>query len=62
MAEDFIAEAWSCLAIALTIIGLRLYFRIYNSGLRGLGWDDLLMVGAGVSTANSLLWLMCERC
>jgi hypothetical protein len=49
MAENFLAEAWSELAIALIAIGLRFYWRITQYGWRKLGWDDLLMVCAGVS-------------
>ena len=50
MATNFIAEAWSELAIALVFICLRLYFRLTQTGWRGMTWDDLLMVFAGVST------------
>ncbi|KAF2790144.1 hypothetical protein K505DRAFT_283155, partial [Melanomma pulvis-pyrius CBS 109.77] len=48
MAENFLAEAWSELALALVAIGLRVYFRITQVGVRKLGWDDLLMVCAGL--------------
>lgn len=57
MVENFLAEAWSELALALIAIGLRLYFRITHVGIRKLGWDDLLMVCAGVSAlVPSLQW------
>jgi hypothetical protein len=49
MATNFIAEAWTELAIAIVFIGLRLYFRYTHTGLHGMGWDDLLMIFAGVS-------------
>ncbi|KAF2679284.1 hypothetical protein K458DRAFT_346923 [Lentithecium fluviatile CBS 122367] len=45
--ENFLAEAWSELAIALCTIGLRLYFRITQVGIRKLGVDDYLMICAG---------------
>ncbi|KAF2708822.1 hypothetical protein K504DRAFT_380567 [Pleomassaria siparia CBS 279.74] len=48
MAGNFLAEAWSELAIALIAIALRLYFRITHVGFQKLGWDDLLMVCAGL--------------
>ena len=53
MATNFIAEAWTQLAIAIVFIGLRLYFRYTHTGLQGMGWDDLLMVFAGVSAEYS---------
>jgi hypothetical protein len=47
--ENFLAEAWAELAIAICVIGLRLYYRITQVGIRKLGLDDYLMVCAGVS-------------
>ena len=49
MAENFVAEAFSLLAIGLVIIALRLYSRIITVGFRRLAADDYLMVLAGVS-------------
>ncbi|KAI9872230.1 MAG: hypothetical protein M1830_001881, partial [Pleopsidium flavum] len=49
MAENFVAEAWSTLAIALVFIFLRLYARISLFGFRKLALDDALMVLAGLS-------------
>ena len=49
MAENFIAEAFSLLSIALVFIALRLYSRIITVGFRRLALDDYLMVFAGVS-------------
>lgn len=49
MAENFVAEAWSLLAIALVWIGLRIYARCLFLGFRKLAIDDALMVFAGVS-------------
>ncbi|RYP50150.1 hypothetical protein DL768_004267 [Monosporascus sp. mg162] len=43
---DFVAEAWTYLAIALVVICLRLYFKVYTA--KGLGRDDCLMVVAGL--------------
>jgi hypothetical protein len=48
--ENFLAEAWSELAIAICVIGLRLYYRISQVGFRKLAADDYLMVCAGVSS------------
>ena len=50
MAENFIAEAFSLLAIGLVIIALRLYSRVLTVGFRHLAADDYLMIIAGVST------------
>jgi hypothetical protein len=49
MATNFNAEACTELAIAIVFIDLRLYFRYTHTDLQGMGWDDLLMVFAGVS-------------
>lgn len=49
MEENFVAEAWSLLAIALVMIGLRIYARLLVNGYRHLKLDDALMVLAGVS-------------
>ncbi|KAF1944973.1 hypothetical protein EJ02DRAFT_478907 [Clathrospora elynae] len=48
MIPNFIAEAWSELAIGLVFIALRLYFRYTQAGWRGLRMDDYLMVFAGI--------------
>ncbi|KAF1837104.1 hypothetical protein BDW02DRAFT_577369 [Decorospora gaudefroyi] len=48
MATNFVAEAWSELAIGLVFIGLRLYFRYMHTGMEGITWDDLLMILAGL--------------
>lgn len=50
MAENFIAEAFSLLAISLIFIALRIYSRWSSVGFRQLAADDYLMVVAGVST------------
>jgi hypothetical protein len=52
MATKFIAEAWTEFAIATLFIGPRFYFRYTHTGRQGLGWDDLLMVFAGVSAES----------
>lgn len=49
MGGNFIAEAWTELAIALFTISLRLYFSITQRGWREMTGDDYLMVFAGVS-------------
>lgn len=49
MGGNFIAEAWTELAIALLTISLRLYFSITQRGWREMTGDDYLMVLAGVS-------------
>jgi hypothetical protein len=49
MMDNFIAEAWSELAIGVVFIFLRLYFRYTQVGLRGMALDDFLMIFAGVS-------------
>ena len=48
MVENFVAEAFSLLAIGLVVIGLRLYSRCLSVGVRRLAPDDYLMVVAGV--------------
>ena len=50
MAENFIAEAFSLLAIALVVISLRWWSRLMTVGFRKLAVDDYLMVVAGVSS------------
>lgn len=49
MAENFIAEAFSLLAISLVVIALRWVSRVWTVGFRKLAVDDYLMVVAGVS-------------
>ncbi|KAL9047021.1 MAG: hypothetical protein Q9214_000295 [Letrouitia sp. 1 TL-2023] len=56
MAENFIAEAFSLLAIALVAIGLRLYIRVLTVGFRKLALDDYLMIWAGVSALMLESW------
>ena len=48
MAENFVAEAFTLLAIGLIVIGLRLYSRCLSVGFRRLAPDDYLMIIAGV--------------
>lgn len=48
MAENFVAEAFSLLAIGILIIILRLISRIITVGIRKLAADDFLMIVAGV--------------
>ena len=49
MAEyNFLAEAFTLLAVGLVVIALRLYSRCVSVGVRRLAWDDFLMVVAGV--------------
>jgi hypothetical protein len=60
MAENFLAEAWSELAIALIFICLRFYWRISHVGWRKIEWDDILMVCAGVSEPASFKTLCTE--
>lgn len=59
MAENFIAEAFSLLAIALVVIVLRWIARVLTVGFSKLAADDYLMVVAGVSkpTISSILEL-----
>lgn len=53
MATDFVAEAFSYLAIAIIFIFLRLYFSfVKGGGFKGIGLDDLFMIGAGVSICS----------
>ncbi|KAL8635162.1 MAG: hypothetical protein Q9228_007322, partial [Teloschistes exilis] len=47
MAENFIAEAFSLLAISLVVIALRWVSRVWTVGFRKLAVDDYLMVVAG---------------
>ena len=51
MVENFIAEAFSLLAVGLVVIAVRLYSRILTVGFRNLALDDYLMIVAGVSTS-----------
>lgn len=53
MAENFIAEAFSLLAISLVVIVLRWISRVMTVGFSKLAADDYLMIVAGVSDANS---------
>lgn len=48
MAENFIAEAFSLLAIGLIVIALRWVSRLMTVGFRNLAFDDYLMIVAGV--------------
>lgn len=50
MAKNFIAEAFTLLAIGLVVIAIRLYSRILTVGVRKLAADDYLMIVAGVCT------------
>ncbi|KAL8706687.1 MAG: hypothetical protein Q9201_000321 [Fulgogasparrea decipioides] len=47
MAENFIAEAFSLLAISLVVIALRWLSRVLSVGFRKLAVDDYLMIVAG---------------
>ncbi|KAI4096053.1 MAG: hypothetical protein LQ339_007069 [Xanthoria mediterranea] len=47
MAENFIAEAFSLLAIGLIVIALRWVSRLMTVGFRNLAFDDYLMIVAG---------------
>ena len=49
MAENFIAEAFSLLAIGIIVIALRWVSRLMTVGFTHLALDDYLMVVAGVS-------------
>ena len=49
MAENFIAEAFSLLAIGIIVIALRWVSRLMTVGFTHLAWDDYLMIVAGVS-------------
>lgn len=51
MAENFIAEAFTLLAIGLVVIALRWVARVMTVGFKKLAPDDYLMVIAGVSQA-----------
>lgn len=51
MAENFIAEAFSLLAVALVVIALRWVSRVMTVGFKKLAPDDYLMVIAGVGQA-----------
>jgi len=46
---DFVTEAFTLLAIALVVIGLRTYARSTSAGIRNFQIDDYLMLVAGVS-------------
>ena len=48
MAENFIAEAFSLLAIGLVVIALRWVSRLMTVGFSNLAMDDYLMIVAGV--------------
>ncbi|KAL8868865.1 MAG: hypothetical protein Q9174_004703 [Haloplaca sp. 1 TL-2023] len=47
MAENFVAEAFSLLAISLVVIALRWVSRVWTVGFRKLAPDDFLMIIAG---------------
>lgn len=49
MAGNFIAEAFSLLAISLVVIVLRWISRVMTVGFARLAADDYLMIVAGVS-------------
>ena len=61
MAENFVAEAFTLLAIGLVVIGLRLYSRCLSVGVRRLAPDDYLMVVAGVCCIAIALHLNCAN-
>lgn len=46
MAENFVAEAFTLLAIGIVIVILRLVSRVITVGIRKLAADDYLMVVA----------------
>ena len=48
MAENFVAEYFSLLAISLVVISLRTVSRVSLLGIRRLQLDDYLMILAGV--------------
>lgn len=52
MAENFIAEAFTLLAIALVVIALRWVSRVLTVGFSNLAVDDYLMIIAGVCHQN----------
>lgn len=52
MAENFLAEAFSFLAIGLVVIVLRWISRVMTVGFARLAADDYLMVIAGVSAVT----------
>ncbi|KAH8807837.1 hypothetical protein F5884DRAFT_347824 [Xylogone sp. PMI_703] len=55
-ATNFVAEAWSYLAIDLVIVAIRLGTRWHTLGLRGLAPDDYLMTAAAfLYTAETAL-------
>lgn len=54
MAENFIAEAFSLLAIGLVVIGLRWVSRLMTVGFTNLAFDDYLMIVAGVRETRCL--------
>jgi hypothetical protein len=49
MSDSFVTEAFTLLGVGLSIIGLRLYVRISQAGLKRLHADDYLMVVAAVT-------------
>ncbi|MCJ1368714.1 hypothetical protein MMC16_007859 [Acarospora aff. strigata] len=48
MTDNFVAEAWTTLAIALLFIALRLYSRYSLFGFRNLALEDAFMILAGL--------------
>ncbi|PGH08076.1 hypothetical protein AJ79_06076 [Helicocarpus griseus UAMH5409] len=45
---NFVAEAWTLLAVSIVMIGIRLYARLSMLGIRKMAVDDGLMVFAGI--------------
>ena len=66
MSENFVAEFFSLLGIALLVISLRIAARVSLLGIRRLQLDDYLMLLAGVrdlfnqSLVNELTWDTCS--
>lgn len=48
--QQFATEAWTLLAVGISVISLRTYARIRSVGFKGLRADDYLVWLAGVST------------
>ncbi|KAI4274971.1 MAG: hypothetical protein LQ337_003535 [Flavoplaca oasis] len=55
MAGNFIAEAFTLLAIGIVVIALRWVSRLMTVGFTHLAWDDYLMIVAGVSQIPTAL-------
>lgn len=56
MSDNFVAEAWTYLAIDIVVVGIRSVARWRQQGLQGLAMDDFLMVIAIVSSSRLLLF------